>query len=261
MGTITKALEMLNFFSRSQPELGLSDFVRLSGRDKATVHRHLTELAENGFLEQNSSSRAYRLGPAILRLTAVREATTPTRSIVRPIVEAMAEEVGELVHFSLLQSTELSPICHADPAAHGTQVHFDEGEVLPLHATSSGLAVLAFAPADLRATILNGPLPPYTETTITDARELADQIENVERTGLAQVARSFDTEVASQAVPIFGPEGVVTGALAIAAPAGRLTEDAEIRHGHALRAGMARITAALGGNIPDIYPSADRQTA
>ncbi|MBV7380009.1 IclR family transcriptional regulator [Maritimibacter dapengensis] len=255
MGTITKALEMLNFFSRSQPELGLSDFVRLSGRDKATVHRHLTELAENGFVEQNSTTRAYRLGPAILRLTAVREATTPTRSLVRPIVEAMAEDVGELVHFSLLQGAFLSPIYHKDPGRHGTQVHFDEGEVLPLHATSSGLAVLAFAPDALRNDVLHGPLTPFTETTVTDPGTLSELIAQTARTGCARVEKGFDVEVASQAVPIFGPEGQVTGALAIAVPAGRLTAETEIRHADALRAGMARITAALGGSFPETYPA------
>ena len=78
MGTITKALELLNLFSRTKPEIGLMEFARLSGRDKATVHRHLTELEENGFVEQHPQTRAYRLGPAILRLTAVREVALTT---------------------------------------------------------------------------------------------------------------------------------------------------------------------------------------
>ena len=53
MGTITKALTLLNLFSANRTEMGLAEIVRLSGRDKATVHRHLVELQENGFLEQH----------------------------------------------------------------------------------------------------------------------------------------------------------------------------------------------------------------
>ena len=90
MGTITKALDLLTHFSAARPEIGLSQFVRLSGRDKATVHRHLTELEANGYLEQNPVSRAYRLGPALLRLAAVREAASPTRDLLRPIVADLA---------------------------------------------------------------------------------------------------------------------------------------------------------------------------
>ncbi|NJO36356.1 MAG: helix-turn-helix domain-containing protein [Rhizobiales bacterium] len=145
MGTITKALDLLNVFSRSNPELGLGDVVRLTGRDKATVHRHLVELQQNGFLEQHPKTRAYRLGPALLRLSGVREATHPFRQLIRPVVTQLADQVGELAHASLLQGTRLSPAFHADPERHGTRVRFDEAEMLPLHATSSGLAVLAFA--------------------------------------------------------------------------------------------------------------------
>ena len=104
MGTITKALELLNFFSRSRPEIGLGEFVRLSGRDKATVHRHLVELEANGFLDQHPDTRAYRLGPALLRLSGVREITHPVRSVLRPIVTQMADDLGELVHVSLIQA-------------------------------------------------------------------------------------------------------------------------------------------------------------
>ena len=173
MGTITKALEMLNYFSRSAPELGLSEFVRLSGRDKATVHRHLVELAENGFLEQHPDSRAYRLGPAILRLATVRETTAPTRAVVLPLIAALADEVGELVHFSLIQGELLSPVSHVEPGRHGTQVHFDPSEMLPLHATASGLAVLAFGPRGLRDRVLAGPLAAHASATVTDGADLA----------------------------------------------------------------------------------------
>lgn len=255
MGTITKALEMLNYFSRAQGALGLSDCVRLSGRDKATVHRHLSELAENGFLEQDPTSRAYRLGPAILRLAAVREITTPTRSLVRPVVDEMADAVGELVHFSLLEGRQLATIYHMEPARHGTHVHFDEAEILPLHATSSGFAVLAFGPDRLRDEILRGPLPPFTTSTITDAETLAKVIATTAETGVARSQMTFDAEVASQAVPIFGPDNRVTGALAIAVPTIRLTPETERHHAQVLRDGMIRITAALGGSVPPTYPA------
>ena len=115
MGTITKALSLLNQFSRQRPEIGLIEMTKITGRDKATVHRHLSELTENGFLEQNAVSRLYRLGPAILRLASVRETNHPIRRILRPIVEEAAETIGELAHFSLLQGDILSPVFHHEP--------------------------------------------------------------------------------------------------------------------------------------------------
>lgn len=259
MGTITKALELLNYFSRATPALGLGDFVRLTGRDKATVHRHLVELAENGFLEQHPESRAYRLGPAILRLTAVREATAPVRTVVMPLVEAMASEVGELVHLSLLQGTQLSPVCHVDPGRYGTQVHFDDAEVLPLHATSSGIAVLAFGKAELRQQMLTSELKAYADNTPTDPAALSEYIGAAERTGIGCVQKAFDNEVASRAVPIFGYDGSVSGALAVAMPIARMTQEKERETIRVLRNGMERVTRAIGGVVPDSYPSLSGQ--
>ena len=41
MGTIAKALQLLTHFSSDLPEIGLSQFVQLTGDDKATLHRRL----------------------------------------------------------------------------------------------------------------------------------------------------------------------------------------------------------------------------
>lgn len=237
MGTITKALDLLTHFSPGRGEIGLTEFVRLTGRDKATVHRHLTELEQNGFLEQHPATRAYRLGPALLRLAAVREAAFPMRALLRPIVTELSEAVGELAHASLLQGDVLSPLFHADPQLHGTQVHFDPSEILPLHATSSGLAVLAFGDPELRQRVLSRPLPPFTARTVTDPETLRAMIDRARATGLSRLEGSFDREVTSQGAPLFGEGGRVVGALSVAVPALRATPermDDIARHLHAV---------------------------
>ncbi|MWD29406.1 helix-turn-helix domain-containing protein [Aquicoccus sp. SCR17] len=254
MGTITKALELLDFFSKSRAEIGLGEFVRLAGRDKATVHRHLVELMENGWLEQDPTTRAYRLGPAILRLSAVRETTYPTRALIRPVVRRLSEEVGELVHASLLQGDQLSPIFFADPRRHGVQVHFSLAELLPLHATSSGLAVLAYAAPEQRERILNGMLTPFTETTVTDPEELRRLVDRTRETGIAGSAQTFDPEVSSQAVAIYGGGDHPVGALSVSVPSVRATPEKV----GAIRAPLVEaardITRSLGGVYPPDHP-------
>lgn len=253
MGTITKALEMLNHFSRSRPEIGLTEFVRLTGRDKATVHRHLVELEQNGFLEQHAQTRAYRLGPAILRLSAVREATHPLRHLIRPIVSALADEVGELAHASLLQGDELSPIYHMDPKRHGTQVHFDEAEMLPLHATSSGLAILAFAPA-LARQVLAKPLTGFTETTPATPDTLQALIDDTRATGLARQAQAFDSEVTSQGIAFFDAAGKPFGAISVSVPSVRASDEKLTAiQPHLIEAARAA-TRSLGGSFPPDHP-------
>jgi DNA-binding IclR family transcriptional regulator len=250
MGTITKALDLLSLFTADRAEIGLGEFVRLTGRDKATVHRHLTELHENGFLEQHPTTRAYRLGPAILRLAALRETLFPVRRLLQPLVTELSQTTGELAHASLLQGDALSPVAHADPHTHGIQVHFDPAEMLPMHATSSGLAVLAFLPERDQTRILNAPLKAHTSRTITDPGRLRAQIEQTRQTGLARVESGFDEDVHSMGTPLFGEEGRVIGAMAIAVPVVRAKDDRLGQMAAELHAMADRATRSLGGTRP-----------
>jgi hypothetical protein len=80
MSSVIKALDLLSHFSASQPEIGLSQLCRIAKRDKATTYRHLQALEVTGFIEQNSATKHYRLGPAVLQLAEIREATVPRKS-------------------------------------------------------------------------------------------------------------------------------------------------------------------------------------
>lgn len=255
MGTITKALSLLNQFSRLRPEIGLIEMTKLTGRDKATVHRHLTELTQNGFLEQNATSRLYRLGPAILRLASVRETNHPIRRILRPLIEEAAETTGELAHFSLLQGDILSPVFYHEPRKHGTQVSFDEAETLPLHATSSGLAVLAFGPDELSDRVLSRDLESFTEDTITNPDAIRALMQETRQTGFAFSPLSFDREVSSLAVPIIGSDGYAIGGISIAIPQVRVDEAKKACARNVLRQVVIKTCNTLGHKVPPVYVS------
>lgn len=250
MGTITKALNLLNHFCPGRAEIGLTEFRTLSGQDKATVHRHLIELAANGFLEQNPVTRGYRLGPAILRLAAVRERLFPARSIVAPIVERLASELGELVHVSLREGLHLSPLIHYDALIHGTRVYFDEAELLPLHATASGHAMMAFGPEHLLRDVLKGGLPASTAHTITDPARLTEIVDDVRDHGIAFVDQGFEADVSSYAAPLFGDQPEAIGTIAVAVPTIRMTDDMKRRIRDALPGTAAEVTDKLGGVVP-----------
>jgi DNA-binding IclR family transcriptional regulator len=250
MGTITKALNLLNYFSTSRAEISLAEFKLLSGQDKATVHRHLGELQLNGFIEQNPVDKSYRLGPAVLRLAAVRELTFPARHAVAATVDALSKELGELVHTSLFQRDGMSSLYHADVQVHGTRVYFDEAELLPLHATASGLTMLAFGPDSLLESVLKNPLEDYTGLTMTNPDTLKAAVMDIRNTGFAICDQGFEKEVYSIAAPIFAETLDAVGALAVAVPGSRMTCALQGQIINALKTGSDDVCHALGGAIP-----------
>ena len=253
MGTVSKALSLLSFFDRSHSTIGLSEMARLSGHNKATVYRLLSELQVQGFVEQLGSGREYRLGPAFLRLAALREAAVPTRDLATQVLTDLSEATGETAHFSLLQNGVLSTSAYVYSQQHGTRVTMENAEVLMLHATGSGLAVLAFSPPEFQDHVLNVPLRKFTDHTITDPDRIRAILPDIRATGMAEGIGGFEDDTHSHAVPIFDSAQNVVGALAVAAPTARMTADHQTLIRRELRHHAIRLTRLLGGFLPDDF--------
>jgi DNA-binding IclR family transcriptional regulator len=250
MGTVSKALELLDYFTKSKPLIGLSDLARLADLNKATCFRLLTELAENGFVEQIGTSREFRLGPKVLRLAALREAQVPTRDAAMPVLQALAVQTGETAHLSLLMANCLRPLAHAYSAAHVAKVMLEDTDILPFHATSSGLAVLAFQTDAFRGAVLAKPLPQLTAATETDPAALRVRVKQVRSLGFAESRGGYESDVHSLAVPLFDALGRCSGALAIAALGARMTESQRQLIRQALQQAATEITNVWGGTLP-----------
>lgn len=256
MGTPSKALSLLKLFTRATPEIGLSEFARRAGMNKATTYRLLSDLAAHGFVEQVGSGREYRLGPAFLRLSALREAAVPMREVALGVLNDLSKATGETAHMSLLQGELLTSIAYSYSDAHGTQVRMEDAEALMLHATSSGLAVLAFSPAEFVTRILSQPLKARTPDTVTDPDQIRQQLKQVCQQGFAVSVGGFERDVHSHAVPMFDAASNCIGAVAVAAPVTRMDDALQSLIRAELLSHTTRLTRLLGGFLPARFPAA-----
>lgn len=257
MGTVSKALSLLGFFSRSRPAIGLSDLARLSGLNKATAHRLLAELQQEGFVEQAGAQREYRLGPAFLRLAALREAAVPIRDLAAETLQTLSASTHETAHVSLLEGRRLTTIAFAYAPHHGTRVTMEDAEELTFHNTASGLAVLAFSPPAFVDAVLGGPLERRTPDTETNPARIRTALGSVVETGMAQCVGGFEADVHAHAMPLFDPAARVIGAIAVAAPATRMTAEHQALIRRELRHHAAKLTRELGGCPPPGFAGAE----
>lgn len=251
MGTVAKALELLDLFRRDRPQIGLSDLARLSGVNKATCFRLMSELQDYGLVEQIGPTREYRIGPAVLRLAVLREEVAPFKEVVVPVLAALAESTGESAHVSVLAGDRVELVHFAYSSQHGTRVMMHDADQLPFHASSSGLAILAFAPEPLRERVLGRPMPRFTELTETEPSAIRARIDEIHRTGYAESAGGFETDVHSIAVPLFNARSVCMGGLAVAAPSARMTEDLRSKIKTEITAAALHIMQLRGGVPPE----------
>ncbi|MDZ4094587.1 MAG: IclR family transcriptional regulator C-terminal domain-containing protein, partial [Paracoccaceae bacterium] len=203
-----------------------------------------------GFVEQVGPAREYRLGPQVLRLAALREAAVPMREAAMPVLRALTQTLGETVHLSVVVGEKLQMLGFAYSASHAMAVMMEDADTLPYHATSSGLAVLAFAPDALRERVLSHPLPRLTGQTVTDPATIRARLIEVRAQGFAQSAGGFEADVSSLAAPLFDATGQCCGALALAAPGSRMTPALQAKARREITRAAAQITGFWGGAIP-----------
>ena len=242
MGTVGKALDLLDLFTHQQPQLGLSALARAAGLNKATCHRLLTEMESRGLVEQTGPAREYRLGPAVLRLAALRETAVPTRDAAMPVLRRLAEATGETAHLSHLVAGRLQTLAFAYSARHGMKVTMEDADFLPFHATASGAAVLAFLPEGEAARLLSAA---------PDPEAVRARIDHCRRHGWAETVSTFEKDVHGTAVPLFDATGACIGALAVAAAAPRMTPALHATITAELAQAGAEITALRGGQLPE----------
>ena len=250
MGTVGKALDLLDIFTRPRPQAGLSEIARLAGLNKATCHRLLTEMESRGLVEQTGPAREYRLGPAVLKLAYLREAAVPTRDAAMPVLQALARATGETAHLSHLVGGVLRTLAFAYSAQHGVKVTMEDADTLPFHATASGAAVLAYLPGDHAERILQGPMPARIAGGQASADDLRARIAAVQARGWAETLSTFEQDVQGLAVPLFNAQSACIGAVAVAAAAPRMTHRLHACIVAELTRAGAEINALWGGEVP-----------
>lgn len=244
MKSVDRALFLLSFFTVQQPEWGLSDLARKAKLDKATTLRILVALIRNGFIEQHAETKKYRLGIAVLRLARVREASFPLIELIRPVLDRIAEEIEETAHATLATDEAMITVAVTEPK-RSTRVWVNPSQLLPFHASASGLAYISFASQDKQDSLLSDDLPRYTETTVR-AADLRDHLQQIRERGYALAPGSFEAEASGVASPIFSSDGYSFGSVAIAGVASRMTPELQRKAAYLVVGASIEISRAIG---------------
>lgn len=251
MSTVEKAISLLHLFTEEMPEWGLSDIARRSGFDKATTRRLLVSLSNTGLVEQHAQTRRYRLGAGLLRLARVRESHFPLLQVAVPVIHDLASITDETVHLSEFAARGLATV-HVEESSKANRVGVTVGQILPLHATASGIAFLAFSPPELVKSHMRKPLASFTRHTMVQPARVQAAIDSAAGLGYSRGEQGYEDGVFSVAAPILGLDGYAIGAVAIAMPLSRNTKQLSDRHAQAVRGAARTISTQLFGTQPAI---------
>jgi DNA-binding IclR family transcriptional regulator len=245
---LEKASKVLECFIRDgRSSLGFVELLEGTGISRASLHRTLGEMAENGILSQDAQREDYRLGPLLRSAAALAGAVASVPAIARPHMERLRDECQETVVLAELHDLHVVPVDRAD-GLHEMRMNQEVGRRYPAHAGATARVLVAHLPADERADLLDRlELEPLTDDTITDRESLEAELDEVAEVGVAVTLGERVPEAVAISAPVIDAEGRVVAALTISGIASRYEPDRLAADARAVRRVAAVISAELGG--------------
>ena len=222
MKSAAHSLSILRQFTHDRPTRSVSEISRALKMDKANVHRHLRELADQGFVEQERETRRYNLGHAVVALAGVKLAQRGLFDVARPHLDRLCGETGETVQLSVMRQRGVFYLLIVE-SPQPIRVASKLGEYGPLHGTAAGKLFLAFLPPEQQDEILSTPLAVFTPKTLIDPDALRREISTIRRAGVAIDDQGYLAHLRAVAAPVRDISGEIIAAVAVGGPTLRVT--------------------------------------
>lgn len=167
--SLRRALSILMFLAEDGGHpvgVTLTELATGLGLSKSTVLRLAAPLREARLVDQDAESGRYRLGPQNALLGQVYLERLDVRRVASPLLQQLAEEVGETVHLLTFDAPEIVYIDKVE-SPQPVRMHSRIGSRQPAYCTATGKAFLAHATEDVVDLVIAAGMPARTEYTIT----------------------------------------------------------------------------------------------
>jgi IclR family transcriptional regulator, KDG regulon repressor len=216
---VREALGVLMIVAHN-PRLGVTEIAKRSGNTKARTFRFLVTLEEAAFVQRDKDATTYSLGHTALVLGLAAQEQVSMIKLAGKHLEALRDKFNE--HAVLMVRDALEYVSVAMRlSTHEVRVGGNLGRRRPLHAGASGKVLLAFAPAQVQESVLNGELERFTSRTITGKTRLRQELKRIVEQGYATSVSEMAADVVAVSAPVYDSTGSVQAAMEISLPTNR----------------------------------------
>ena len=213
---IERVVRIFDAFDPETERLSVGDLSRRAGLPTSTASRLIEQLIGHGLLLRHDDGR---IGVGV-RMWELGSRAAPTRGLretALPFLEDIHALVGHHAQLGVREGTDVLFLERLSAPNAVVNLTFVAGR-LPMHASSSGLVLLAHAPVVVQEEVLSGRLKSFTPSTPTDAGALRRLLADVRRSGQVYCPGFVHPDAAGLAVPIRDRRGVVVGSVSVVVP-------------------------------------------
>ena len=253
---IARVARILAAFDHGRSRLSLTALSNRTGLPLTTTHRLVAELERHGLVDRDSQGNL-RLGMQLWELASRGSDAATLGEIATPFMRDVLEGVGEHTTLAILDRESVLYIERLS-APHSKLEAARIAERMPIHASSSGLVLLAFSDPEVQEGILSRSLKKETPSTETDPKVVRRTLAEIRRVGYVAPPSIGRTGWMGVAVPVFWGDRTIAAALNAIVP-----REGTHAHAHAYaKALIPALRTAASGISRELahHPEARRPT-
>ncbi|QRV17932.1 IclR family transcriptional regulator (plasmid) [Haloterrigena salifodinae] len=220
--TVDRAMEIVEIIQELDGA-GVSEIAEQVDIGKSAVHNHLNTLVNREYLVKEGDE--YQIGLSFLGLGAYARDRTQIYETARSEIDKLANETGELANL-LVEKNGMGIYLYQAQGQNAVELDTHEGKQVRLHCTGLGKSILAFRPRDEVTEILDKHgMPKMTEKTITDRDQLFNELDQIREQKYAVDNEERLAGLCCVSAPITNGEERSIGAISVACPVHRISEE------------------------------------
>src|SRR5499427_7864922 len=198
--SVERAVALLDAIAGASPRGStVAELALACGINRATAWRLLATLEGRGLVDRDPATSRYQIGYTVARLAAASGVDGLVRRS-HAVLERVCAQTGEAAILAVGRRSGLVYVDEVAPPAVLTVNWL--ARPVPLHATSTGKAWLAWLPEAEARGVLGPALEGFTDATITDLGRLFGELALIRERGYATSAGELEPALSGVSAPV-----------------------------------------------------------
>lgn len=252
VGSVVKALQILDCFSARRTEISLAQICQELDLPKSTAYNLVKTLVSEQFLRRAENSSNYLPGIRLFTQGYCARNSIPVISYAIPILEDVTRVTGEITYLSTVLGDNLLVLEGTYPEKR-TPTYTTGGKTLPLNTCSAGKMILSTLPDSVIEQFSRRGLVASTPNTIITHDALMREIESIRAMGYAIDNEEETMGIRCASVAIYGGSGRAVGTISISGTVRSITDNV-VKSALPLMEKAAHFLARMEYAFPALYP-------
>jgi len=244
--TLDRALKIVELLALHSEGFGVTEIGQRVGLHKSTVHRLLSHLVSQGYIEKDEARPVYTLGLKFIELASLRLNQVELKTEAGPYLRKLASALNQPVHLAILADTEAVYIEKIEPQAH-LRMYSQIGKRIPVYCSALGKCLVSdFSLEDLEALAKKMTYRKFTDTTRTTAEEFLADVALTRVRGWALDDEEHEPGIRCIGAPVRDFTGKIVAAVSASGSLGVIRSDPEAPMSSLVRETAQAVSRRLG---------------